>query len=213
MIVLLKCQIIKYRSKEKLKKVKKIVESNLSLIAHNGSGFDNYVVSDNLLQWRSVANLFNNGAGFVYLILFINYVDQKRNPHYVHFRFGGVHIDSTLKTGISYDLQHSILKQEMENDEIYEDRWETRENEWSPYVKDDVLSTAFFCARYTMSVAESTNFGTKNSLILPILSNEFFNSSRDENYEPIYTYTGPFIEKFCTTKHKKGMLFHFCLTS
>ena len=30
---------------------KKIVENNLYLIAHNGSGFDSYVVLNNLPQW------------------------------------------------------------------------------------------------------------------------------------------------------------------
>ena len=81
----------------------------------------------------------------------------------------------------------------MEHDEIYEDTWEARENEWLPYVKNDVLSTAFCYARYTMSMEEVTTFGMKNSLTLPSLANKYFNSLRDENDEPIYTYTDPFI--------------------
>ena len=53
------------------KKVKnKIVENNLYLIAHNGSGFDSYVVLNNLPQWRSVVNLFKNGAGIVSFKIF-----------------------------------------------------------------------------------------------------------------------------------------------
>ena len=35
----------------------------------------------------------------------------------------------------------------MEHVETYEDTWEARENEWLPYVKNDVLSTAFRYAR------------------------------------------------------------------
>ena len=31
----------------------------------------------------------------------------------------------------------------MENDELYEDTWETRENEWLPYVKNDIILTVF----------------------------------------------------------------------
>ena len=41
----------------------KIVEYNLYLIAHNGSGFDNYVVLNNLPRWRKVVKLIKNGAG------------------------------------------------------------------------------------------------------------------------------------------------------
>ena len=43
------------------KKIKnKIVEYNLYLIAHNGNGFDCYVVINNLPHWRSVFKLIKN---------------------------------------------------------------------------------------------------------------------------------------------------------
>ena len=100
------------------------------------------------------------------------------------------------KIGESYKLPESLLKKELEHDEIYEDTWETREHEWLPYVKNDVLSTAFCYARYTMGMEELTNFGMKNSLTLPSLANKYFNSLRDENDEPIYTYTDPFMRNF-----------------
>ena len=45
----------------------KIIEDNVYLIAHNVSGFDSYVVLNNLPQWRSVVKLIKNGAGFFYL--------------------------------------------------------------------------------------------------------------------------------------------------
>ena len=35
----------------------------------------------------------------------------------------------------------------MEHDEICEDTWEAKGNEWLLYVKNDVLSTAFWVAR------------------------------------------------------------------
>ena len=60
------------------KKVKnKFVEYNLYLIAHNGSGFDSYVVLNNLPQWRSVVELIKNGAGIFLLNVFNGYVDEK----------------------------------------------------------------------------------------------------------------------------------------
>ena len=82
--------------------------------------------------------------------------------------------------------------------------WEARENEWLPYVKNDVLSTAFCYARYTMGMEELTEFGMKNSLILPSLANKYFNSLRDENDEAIYTYTDPFMRNFVRKAIKGG---------
>ena len=86
-----------------------------------------------------------------------------------------------------------MLKKELEHDEIYEDTWEEKENEWLPYVKNDVLSTAFCYARYTMGMEELTGFGMKNSLTLPSLANKFFNSLRDEDDEPICTYNNEYM--------------------
>ena len=189
------------------KKVKnKIVEYNLYLIAHNGYGFDSYVVLNNLPQWRSVVKLIKNGAGIVCLKIFNGYVDPvKKIPQYVHFRCGRVHINQKLrKIGESYKLQESLLKKELEHDEINEDTWEEKENEWLPYAKNDVLSTAFCYARYTMGMEELTEFGTKNSLTLPSLANKNFNSSRDENDELIYTYTDPFMRNFVRKAIKGG---------
>ena len=189
------------------KKVKnKIVEYNLYLIAHNGSDFDSYVVLNNLPQWRSVVKLIKNGAGIISLKIFNGYIDPvKKIPQYVHFRCGRVHINKSLrKIGESYKLQKSLLKKELEHDEIYEDTWEAKENEWLSYVKNDVLSTAFCYARYTMGMEELTDFGMKNSLTLPSLANKYFNSLRDENDEPIYTYTDPFMRNFVRKAIKGG---------
>ena len=189
------------------KKVKnKIVEYNLYLIAHNGSGFDSYVVLNNLPQWRSVVKPIKNGKGIVSLKIFNGYVDPvKKVPQYVHFRCGRVHINQSLrKIGESYKPQKKLLKKELEHDDIYEDTWEARESEWLPYVKNDVLSTAFCYAKYTMGMEKLTEFGMKNSLTLPALANKYFNSLREENDEPIYTYTDPFMRNFVRKSIKGG---------
>ena len=111
---------------------------------------------------------------------------------------------SLKKIGESYKLQESLLKKELEHDEFYEDTWEARENEWLPYVKNDVLSTAFCYAKYTMGTEELTGFGMKNSLTLPSLANKYFNSLRDKNDKPIYTYTDPFMRNFVRKAFKGG---------
>ena len=44
----------------------------------------------------------------------------------------------------------------------------------------------------------------KNSLTLPSLANKYFNKLRDENDEPIYTYTDPFMKNFLRKAIKGG---------
>ena len=158
------------------------------------------MVLNNLSQCRSFAKLIKNQAVIISLIKVNGYVDEKKKiPQYVHFRCGRVHINSSLKKiGISYKLQPSLIKQEMEHDENYEDPSGARENEWLPYVKSDVLSTASCYARCTMAIEELTDFGMKNSVTLPSLAKTFFNSLRDENDKPIYTYTDRFMRNFVT---------------
>ena len=101
-------------------------------------------------------------------------------------------------------LQESLRKKEMEHDEIFEDNWEEKENEWLPYLKNDVLSTAFSYARYLKGMEELTGFGMKNSLTLPSLANKYFNSLRNENDEPIYTYNDEFMRHFVRQSRKGG---------
>ena len=55
-----------------------------------------------------------------------------------------------------------------------------------------------------MGMEELTGFGMKNSLTLPSLANKYFNSLRDENNEPIYTYTDPFVRNFASKAIKGG---------
>ena len=64
-----------YRSKENQTKQKKLFNFNLYLIAHNGSGFDSYVVSYNLPQCRSVIKLIKSGAGIISFKIFKGDVD------------------------------------------------------------------------------------------------------------------------------------------
>ena len=56
----------------------KIAKYNLYLIAPKGSGFDSYVVLNNLPQWRTVVSSTKNGSGIVSLKLFNGYVDQNK---------------------------------------------------------------------------------------------------------------------------------------
>ena len=51
---------------------------------------------------------------------------------------------------------------------------------------------------------EFTGFGMKKSLTLPSFANKYFNSLRDENDEPIYTYNDEFMSHFVRQSIKGG---------
>ena len=100
----------------------------------------------------------------------------------MYFRCGRVHISKLLeKIGVSYKLQPSLLTQEMDHHNIYEDTWKDKEHDWLPYLKIDLLSTAFNYARYAKGMEQFTGYGKKNSLTLPCIATKFFESLRKEH--------------------------------
>ena len=115
----------------------------------------------------------------------------------MHFKSRRVHINKSLKKiGVNHKLQPSLRKEELEDDEIYEDFWEEKENDWLSCLKNDVLSTASSYARYSKCMEKITGFGMKNSKILPSLANGYFNSLRDERDAPIHTYNEEYMRYF-----------------
>ena len=67
-------------------------------MAHNGSGFDGYVVLKNLLQSRNVNKLIKNGSGNISRKIFDGCViENKKIPQNVHLRCGRVHVNNSLK--------------------------------------------------------------------------------------------------------------------
>ena len=76
----------------------------------------------------------------------------------------------------------------MNHDETDKKNWRDKRNEWLPYVKNDVLFTVFSYARYCEATIEITGFSMKDCLSLLGPGGKKFNSLRNEDDEPIYTY-------------------------
>ena len=89
-----------------------------------------------------------------------------------------------------------LLKTEMKHNEVDGARYKDKINEWLPYVKNDVLCTAFSYARYIKALEEITGFSMKDCLSAPGLGWKYSNSMRDENDEPIYTYIDKYLRWF-----------------
>ena len=63
-------------------------------------------------------------------------------------------------------------------------------------MKNEVFSAALCYARYNRDTEKLTGLGMKTNLFSPSLANKDFNSLRDENDEPIYTYNDEYMRRF-----------------
>ena len=100
------------------------------------------------------------------------------------------------KIGKTVKLQKELLKTEMNHDEIHGNNYKEKIDEWLPFVKNDVLCTAFSYARYTKAMEELTRFSMKDCLSVPGLGLKYFNSLRTEEDEQIYTYNDKYMRDF-----------------
>ena len=78
---------------------KKIVEYNLQMHAHNGSGFDTWIVLNNLPRDKHIVDIIKNGKGIIELKVFNGLIikNNKPIPQYLHFRCGMTHLNSSLE--------------------------------------------------------------------------------------------------------------------
>ena len=190
---------LKLKGQEYKDKKGKVSEYKLQLHAHDGSGFDTWIVLNNLPCDKRFVNVMKNGKGIIELKVFNGYFEKnkKTNPQYLHFRCGMTHLNySFKKLRKTFKLQKESSKTEMNHDGIDYNNYRDKINEWLPYVKNDVLCTAFSYARSIKAMEEKTGFSMKDCLSLPGLELKDFNSVRREKDESIYTYNGKYMRWF-----------------
>ena len=204
---------LKLKGEERKTANNKVVEYSLQLHAHNGSGFDNWIILNNLpCNKHIVGDIIKNGKGIISLKVFNGYIekDKKQIPQYLHFRCGMTHLNYSLKKlGKTFELQKELLKTEMKHDDVYEDTWRNKKSEWLDYVKNDVLCTAFSYARYCKNMEDITKFSMKDCLSLPGLGWKYFNSLRISEDEAIYTYNDKYMRWFVRQSIKGGRVCAF----
>ena len=133
--------------------------------------------------------------------VFNGYIQSKsstrQTPQHLHFRCGMTHLNYSLKKlGKTFKIPKSLLKTEMDHDEINEANCKEKRSKWLPYVKNDVLCTAYCYARFCRAMQEIPGFSMKDCLSLPGLGLKYFNSIRTEDDEPIYTYNDKYMRHF-----------------
>ena len=177
--------------------------------AHNGTGFDTWIVLNNLPCDKHIVDIIKNGKGIISLKIFNGYIakNNKQIPQNLHFRCRMTHLNYSLKIlGKTFKLRKELLKSEMNHDEIEENNWSDKKDGWLPYVKNDVLCTAYSYARYCKAMEDITGFSMKDCLSLPGLGWKHFNSLRTEDDEPIYTYDDKNMRCFVRQSIKGGLV-------
>ena len=91
--------LLKFKGEE-LKINNKISEYNLQLHAHNASGFDIWIILNNLpFDKHIVGDVIKNGKRITSMRVFNGYIynGKKQIPQYLTFRCGMTHLNSSLK--------------------------------------------------------------------------------------------------------------------
>ena len=92
---------LKLKGEEYKDKKGKVLEYNLQLHAHNGSGFDTWIVLNNLTCDKRIVDVIKNGKGIIELKVFNGYIQSKTStkqiPQYLHFICGMTHLNSKLE--------------------------------------------------------------------------------------------------------------------
>ena len=91
--------------------------------------------------------------------------NEKQIPQYLHFRCGMTHINySLIKLGKTFKMQKEFLKTEMNHDEVDDNKYNDKKDEWLNYVNQDVLCTDFSFGRNCKSMDENTGFSKMDCL-------------------------------------------------
>ena len=150
------------------RKVKnQLIEYNLQMHAHSGSGFDTWIVLKNLPCEKHIVDVIKNGKGVIEFKVFNGLIhkNNKEVPENLHFRCGMTHLNySSKKIGKTFKLPKELLKTELDHDGIDGNIWSDKKDEWLPYVKNDLLCTAYSYARHIKAMKEITGFSMKDCL-------------------------------------------------
>ena len=116
----------KMKSEEYKDKKRKVLEYNLQLHAHNGSGFDTWIVLKNLPCDKRIAKRIKNGKRIIELKVLHGYIEKNKKQilQYLHLRCGKTHLKHSLeKLGKTFKLKKQLLKTEMNHDDVYGDNY------------------------------------------------------------------------------------------
>ena len=183
----------------------KISSYRLLLVAHNSSGFDSWVVLNSLIKDITELKIVKTARGLISLSFHCGFktVNTCEVPQYVKFTCSKSHIKRSLeKIGKEYNLQHELLKGEIEHSVINESNFTKLRHVWEPYLKLDVLCLAFIFARHSMEMQKMSRFGIKDCLTEASLGWKCFGTyNKDREF---YTFNDKYVRDFIRKSIRGG---------
>ena len=176
-----------------------------SLVAHNSSGFDSWVVLNSLVKDIKDLKILKTARGLISLSFRCGFkiVNTCEVPQYVKFTCTKPHIKGTLnKIGKEYGLQPELLKGEIEHSIINKNNFIELRHIWKPYLISDVLCLAYIYARHSMEMQKMTGFGIKDCLTEASLGWKCFGTyNKDREF---YTFNDKYVRYFIRKSIKGG---------
>ena len=182
----------------------------LLLVAHNGSGFDSWVVLNSLIKEITDLKIKKTARGLISLSFRcgVKIVNSVEVLQYVKFTCSKSHIKGSLeKIGREYNLQPELLKEEIEHSIINKNNFAELGHIWEPYLISDVLCLAFIYARHSMEMQKMSGFGIKDCLTEGSLGWKCFGTyNKDREF---YTFNDKYVRNFILKSIKGGRVGSF----
>lgn len=203
----------------------KLSDTKLTLIAHNGSKFDSYLV---LQKFNPSKPPIKSAAGLVSLSFTNPYTSESLQRkckttfnkkqkmlgkkiiqntenkflQSLTFRCSFNHIKSSLANmGKSFKIPSNLQKTSVDHTEITEDNWEQKQSEWEPYLRKDIVSLGTVVIKYSRVMEQLIGLNMTSSISSPSLS---FKGWIKQSKEPIYSHTDKFTRAFIRRAVKGG---------
>lgn len=189
-----------------------LYKDEILLYAHNGSGFDSEIIIEHIplssppikkgskLLNVNINNPFTSEK-WIKWFKRNNKCERKRKPiQKISLRCTLQHVNTKLSSwGQSFNIPKNLRKMDYEIEKITKDNYKEKENEWLPYLKNDVLALACCMMLYNEMMENISEFNLQSNLTLPGLSFKSWMNKKEAKKEEIWAsadkYTRYFIRK------------------
>ena len=175
------------------------------LVAHNSSGVDSWVVLNSLVKYITNLKIRKTAGGSRSLSFWcgVKIFNTVEVPQNVKFTCSKSHIKiSLVKIGKKHGLQAERFKGEIEHSVFNESIFAELSEIWEPYLKLDVLCSAFINARHFMEMQKMSGFGIKDCLTEANLGWKCFGTyNKDREF---YTFNDKCVRDFIRKSIKGG---------
>ena len=199
-----------------LKHLGTVDQKQLTLVSHNGSGFDNWIIIKNMSKLTHCPLKTNRGILRLPISnLFTEKSLQKKWKYEKEFKSSNnylqklnftcsyQHVARSLKDwGKSSELPMNLRKVDLDIASINESNWESRREEWEPYAKRDTICLGVCLIKYNQVMTTMIEQSVINNLTAPALTLKgWYHLYKGEK---VYSHVDPFIRHYVRRSVKGG---------